>query len=100
MNLNLVELRKQAEQAVKDMPEGDLKLKAFETFLTHLLSQDVDKSAVGGGRKPHSKQKETKGRQGAEKDPKTATDRILFLKEEGFFDSQKGISEVRVGLKK
>lgn len=33
----LVEIRKKAEKAVADMPEGDLKLKAFEVAFRHLL---------------------------------------------------------------
>ncbi len=37
MSKELIEIRKQAEAAVHDMPEGELKTKAFETILTHLL---------------------------------------------------------------
>jgi hypothetical protein len=33
----LIELRKQAEKSVADMPDGDLKLKAFEVILNHLV---------------------------------------------------------------
>ncbi len=36
----LVELRKRAEGAVQDMPEGELKIKAFEIAFTHLLTTD------------------------------------------------------------
>ena len=41
----LKELQERALEAVSDMPEGDLKTKAFEVFLQHLLNLDtVDKS--------------------------------------------------------
>ena len=91
----LVELRKQAEQAVHDMPEGPLKVKAFETILAHLLSGNVGKSGDENG-KPKSK----KGETGADAPPKSLSERILSLKGEGFFGSQKSIAEIRQGLKK
>jgi hypothetical protein len=33
----LVALRKEAEKAIAEMPDGDLKVKAFEVILGHLL---------------------------------------------------------------
>lgn len=97
MNNALIELRKQAEEAVKDMPEGELKVKAFETILTHLLSsassQGVER--VSAKTKAQPKQKEAMS-----KAPKTIGERILFLKEEAFFKAQKSLAEVRSELKK
>lgn len=34
----IIAARKKAEEAISEMPEGDIKTKAFETILTHLLS--------------------------------------------------------------
>lgn len=36
----LKELRKKAQEAVADMPDGELKTKAFEIFLQHLLASE------------------------------------------------------------
>jgi hypothetical protein len=104
MKSNLVELRKQAEQAVRDMAEGDLKVKAFETILTHLLSSNSGHNNtepaggngnVAGSGKSHLKQKEP-----VSELPKSVGKRILFLKADGFFASQKSIAEIRSELKK
>jgi hypothetical protein len=99
MKNNLVELRKQAEQAVHDMPDGDLKVKAFETFLQHLLSGNAGGRPlpVGVGKKSSQKQKpETATPQ----IPKSFGDRVLSLKTEGFFAEQRSIGDIRQELKK
>ena len=36
----LKEVRKKAQDAVADMPDGELKTKAFEVFLQHLLGSE------------------------------------------------------------
>jgi hypothetical protein len=97
MNRELVELRREAERAVHDMPEGELKTKAFETILRHLLSGTVGKGVerAGGRNKAQPKQKVA-----GSKVPKTIRERVLFLKDEGFFGSQKSIAEIRQELKK
>lgn len=86
----LVELRQAAEKAVADMPDGDLKVKAFEVILGHLM-QSPDEPAA----KAAPSQKATKA---ATKDPETANTkstvgRILVLRDEGFFRNQKSIAE-------
>ncbi|MGH9369291.1 MAG: hypothetical protein ACRD3M_16650 [Thermoanaerobaculia bacterium] len=94
---SLIEFRKQAEQAVADMSDGDLKLKAFEVILAHLI----------GGR-PVATKSPSKGREVpvAGKRPRresesarSITSRILVLRDEGFFNSQKAIGEVREELR-
>lgn len=98
MSKNLVELRKKAEKAVRDMRDGDLKVKAFETILTHLLSQhgELEAPNVPGAKKLASaaKAKAAGGR------PTSRTDRILSLKADGFFEKQVSIAEIRQELKK
>lgn len=97
MKNQLLDARKQAEQAVVDMPEGDLKLKAFETILKHLLStlSESTREDPVADKKPRSIQEI-----GSVKVPTSLTERILSLKGKGFFASQRSIAEVRQELKK
>lgn len=97
MTNNLVELRKRAEQSVQGMPDGDLKVKAFETILTHLLSSDTggEKRRAAPDNKAASEDKAKSG-----KLPVSATERLLFLKGDGFFSAQRSIAEIRQELKK
>jgi len=93
----LIEARQKAEAAVAEMPEGELRLEAFKLILNRLLSggdkaAPVSTKARGGGRS------ERRTRQTTERDdavPRSTPDRILALKEEGFFSEQRGIGEIR-----
>lgn len=94
----IVDLRKQAEEAVADMVEGPLKLKAFEVVLERLLAAEQ-------GGVPHlesqkgaiAKQGPTTGPkdQGKPKTPTSCPERILVLRDEGFFNTPRTISEIR-----
>jgi len=98
MKNSLVEIRKQAEQAVHGMADGDLKVKAFETILNHLLSGNAGgpaASVAGADAKASPKQKGT-----APKAPKSFGERVLSLKADGFFTEQRSIAEIRQELKK
>jgi len=84
-------LRKQAEAAVDDMPDGPLKVKAFEVILEHLLGQSKNAATDEPAAKASSK-----GGGGARStNPRSAVDRIIMLKGEAFFASQRSIGEVR-----
>jgi hypothetical protein len=103
MKSNLVELRKQAEQAVHDMPESDLKVKAFETILTHLLSADAggpSSPTPSGGKTGSSSRGRSKQKDASQQAPKSVGDRVLSLKAEDFFASQRSIADIRMELKK
>ena len=91
----LIELRKLAEQAVANMPDGDMKVKAFEVMLGHLLAGSGATISVAPGtvKKTHSKQRES------DAPAKTSSGRILVLKEEEFFQSPKAIGEIQEELK-
>lgn len=95
----LVAVRKEAEKAIAEMPDGDLKLKAFEVILGHLLrasSEAVSESSTA----PADERKSVVSGKGKSAKPakgssaKTATERILILREEGFFKSQRSMGEV------
>ena len=91
---DLMDLRRQAERAVADMPEGDLKVKAFEVLLNHLLNTtDREGSIEKSARRVEKGKRSTNARVGNSK-----TQRILALKNEGFFKAQKTIGEVREEL--
>jgi hypothetical protein len=100
MTSALVELRKQAEDAVRDMPEGDLKVTAFETFLKHLLSGNAGRVAARSGGAAASSKGQSKSKDSAPEVPRSMGDRIRFLKTEGFFGPQRSIADIRSELKK
>src|ERR1700680_1720574 len=86
----LVAARKQAERAVEGMADGPLKIAAFQTILATLLAEHEPRQPVppvqvkvGADRRP---------------DPGTLTGRILAIKSEEFFDTQRSLSEVRESL--
>ena len=86
----LVQARKRAEGAVRDMDEGPLKVAAFETILAKLLA---DSSATGGVQGMLSKGSLRSGGQ-----PGSLTERVLAIKSEGFFKTQRALGEVREAL--
>ena len=93
----LIDLRKQAEKAVAEMADGELKVKAFEVILNHLLGgRPGTQGPPPGDEKPASAK--PKGvKEGAS--AKSIAGRILVLRDEGFFKTQKTIGEVREELR-
>lgn len=103
---SLLELRKKAQAAVADMPDGELKLKAFELILDRLLTAE-DASAVGEGGAGKRVSK-GKGRRAAKSTKSGATvgvvsdstpARILALKADGYFKEERGIGEIQDELR-
>jgi hypothetical protein len=86
----LVATRKRAEEAVADMPEGALKVKAFEVILASLLS--------GSSLPEPGKQRGASTKQPAARPTSSLADRIGRLAEEGFFSEPRGLSEVQSKL--
>jgi hypothetical protein len=72
------------------MVEGPLKTAAFQTILAKLLadSGQAEEAQHPSARAPAS----------ARKQPDTLTGRILAIKTEGFFKTQRSLGEVREGL--
>ena len=84
----LIELRKEAEKAVADMPDGELKLKAFEVILAHLISGPSSAPAKAGETPDESSK-------GEDLPAKSVGGRIMVLRQEGFFKSPKSLPEIR-----
>lgn len=87
----LIEIRKQAEEAVKDMPDGPLKTKAFEMIFNSLRA---DAMAPARKKRPKVAKKPktaAKARAPRKEGPKA---RIKQLKDEGFFDEPRYVQEV------
>ena len=88
----LVALRKEAEKAIAEMPDGDLKLKAFEVILGHLLG-----ATSGTAERPamHEEEEEAQAKPPKKgKAAKSAAARVLVLREEGFFKTQRSMGEI------
>jgi hypothetical protein len=100
MSKELVEIRKQAEAAVHDMQEGELKIKAFETILSHLLTSGGGGNSKGERAAPAKPAAPKRENEASATVPTTREERILFIKGENFFASQKSINEIRLELKK
>lgn len=87
----LIEMRKKAELAVAGMGDEQLRLKAFEVILAHLL----------GSADPGSSTSLVPRENGAAKDDRTPSmavslkDRILSLKDGQFFSTPRAIGEIK-----
>ncbi len=89
----LVAVRKQAEEAVADMPEGALKVKAFEVILASLLPGSSSSLSDSSEQKElHTK------RPAAARRTSSLADRIGSLAEEGFFREPRGLAEIQAKL--
>ncbi len=91
----LADLRKKAEEAVADMPEGDLKTKAFEVILQHLLTTRAAPPYAPATPKHGTSTKKVE----SSRIPGTVKSRVLLLKDEGFFSSPRTLAEVEHELK-
>jgi hypothetical protein len=95
---NIQQLRKQAEAAVGDMSDGEMKVKAFEVILGHLLATGGQASQAPA-KVPRAKPSVSKQDQ-KEMPRNTRGDRILFLHTEGFFAIQRSLAEVQTELRR
>jgi hypothetical protein len=87
----LIAARRMAEAAVSDMDNSELKTKAFEVCLARLLDEPPLVSPIA----PAKRLKPTVNTQGD-----SLATRIKTLKDGGFFETQRSLSDVRVELKK
>jgi hypothetical protein len=87
---DLINARKKAEEAVSDMVDGPLKLKAFEMILGTLLS--------GSPAQPISPSAARPAESAASKPASSLSSRIALLAEEGFFGEPRSLSEIQAKL--
>jgi hypothetical protein len=87
---SLVRARKRAEQAVAGMPEGSMKIAAFQTILAKLLADSDSGEPV--------QRISAKAPPSSKKQPHTLTGRVLAIGSEGFFKLQRSLSDVRAAL--
>jgi len=113
----LIGLRKEAEKVVQDMADGDLKVKAFEVILKHLMeeksgvftalerfSETIEKltamqTAMDSSQMavvPHKTEKEVKAID--DTFDNSLAGRVLVLKEEKYFANPKTLQEIRQEL--
>jgi hypothetical protein len=92
----LIELRKEAEKAVAEMPDGELKLKAFEVILNHLIASGLTPPKMERG----GNQQKPTGEQPNQDDvpARSVAGRLMVLREEGFFKNPKALAEIREEL--
>jgi len=90
----LIELRRQAEGAVFDMAEGDLKVKAFEVVLNHLLSKTGEASKA----QPVKNDEVSEPKASKRVNVTGKTQRIVALKNEDYFRELRTIGQVREEL--
>jgi hypothetical protein len=91
----LLEARKRAESAVSDMEDPQLRTTAFQVILQHLLSRGTTESTQV---LPTAHREAREGPSDATPSvtiPKSTSERILALRDEGFLDPGRGIGEIR-----
>jgi len=84
-------IQQKALAAVAEMPDGELKTKAFEVFLQHLLN--LESSLIQP--KSISIEKAVEKTKRSSRQPGTIKSRILLLKDEKFFELPRTISDVK-----
>ena len=86
----LIVARKRAERAVEGMAEGPLKIAAFQTILAKLLTESdpVERAQPVPVKAPAVRSVQAG----------TLTGRILAIRSEGFFKTQRSLGEVRESL--
>jgi hypothetical protein len=85
----LIQARKRAERAVEGMPDSPLKTAAFQTILAKLLNDSDSEEGIQTASKVPSR---------IGKQPDTLTGRVVAVKAEGFFKTQRSLGEVREAL--
>ena len=91
----LKEVQKIALAAVAEMTDGELKTKAFEVFLQHLLNLE---SATTSQKDLRVTEKVLSSKKKSSRQPGTVKSRILLLKDEKYFEVPRIISDVRKEL--
>lgn len=89
----IVSARKEAEKAIAGMADGDLKVKAFEVILGHLLTDSSDGRKPPVVQKDNHKIKANPAKKGTV--AKSTSARILVLREDDFFKTQRTMGDIK-----
>jgi hypothetical protein len=89
---NLIAARRKAEEAVADMSDGPLKIKAFEVILSSLISGSAEGSETTE-REPASRSHPSDG--GRPRPPASLADRVRALADEGFFGEPRSLADIQ-----
>jgi hypothetical protein len=93
----LISARRTAEAAVQDMADGPLRTTAFATILAQLLQEQLPTNRVASLAAPAGRPSASR-RKGAGQRRDGTTSRLLNLVDEGFFNQQRSLSEIRSAL--
>jgi hypothetical protein len=101
--VKIVAARDAAMRAVKDMPDNELKVRAFEVILGRLLDAEAASSRGVSSDEILSSKAGKIPRMTAvpslrNKPPKSCSERIVFLREDGFFKGPRTLGEIRSEL--
>ncbi|HSZ60831.1 MAG TPA: hypothetical protein VK828_03485 [Terriglobales bacterium] len=89
------EARVKAEKAIADMKDERLREKAFEVILGRLLQENGSSASGGKLNKVKTPRQAASAARGVSK---TLPDRILLLKQDDFFGSQRSMKDIRTEL--
>jgi len=95
---DIIAARKRAESAVVDMPEGDLKTKAFEVLFGKLLDNISSLKAKPTGDPRVRADRDPESDEATETPGTSLNRRILYLKQEGFFEKQRSLGDIKSEL--
>jgi hypothetical protein len=95
--------RDSAMRAVKDMPDSEFKVRAFEVILGRLLDAEVaPNGSVPSPENPGSRVSKIARTLGAtglrSRLPKSCSERIVSLRDDGFFKTPRTLGEIRSEL--
>lgn len=102
-DVKITAARDSAMRAVENMPDNEFKRRAFEVILGRLLDAELGSgpdTPAGGNQSP----KVVKSARGSaipvlrNKAPKSCSERILSLRDDGFFKSPRTLGEIRSEL--
>jgi hypothetical protein len=95
----LLEARRRAEEAVRDMKAGPLKIAAFQTILNNLLTNPDASAAPASVKRAKAQARSQVFEEATTKRVRASLPaRILTLKDEDYFQEQRTLPQVREGL--
>lgn len=95
----IIAARDKAMRAVAGMPDNEFRLKAFEVILAKLLETEAqstgDSSPLANSSPKFAKTVQSSAAAEARRTPSSCSERVLSLRDEGFFKGPRTLGEVR-----